>query len=621
MTSHKTLREQYRGFRFVTILILLSMAAVTAGAMPRPEHPKPQFQRDTWLNLNGEWNFAFDFDVVGLKEGWAKDPSGFEKKIIIPFCPESELSGIKYTGFIPAVWYHRTFAVPSTWDGLRVFLHFGAVDYDCRAWVNGTNVGRHYGGSSSFCFEITAALRAGENDLVVCALDDVRSDVQPSGKQSRRLESHGVVYTRTTGIWQTVWLEARPQRFIESVRIVPDLDRSRFIVTPVIQNGRRNLKFRATLLSSAGQKIASVRASAGSGLAHVLRVPKPRPWGPDDPYLYPLRLELIQGTRIVDSVKSYAGLRKFHIEGNKFYLNNKPIFLRHVLDQGFYPDGIWTAPSDVALKADIELSLAVGFNGARLHQKVFEERFHYWADRLGYITWGEFCDWGGAHSFANPQGIHNHQREWREVVMRDRNHPSIVAWTPFNETAGAARSRFETHRRAVKETVDLTRALDPTRPINDCSGYVHVETDIFTVHDYDQNPETFRARYASVAPGGQDVFVRFPAISAPYEGQPYSVDEYGGTFWTKEHADKEPAGTGRSQWGYGKTAEQVEELIGELTLVLTGHPNIAGYCYTQLTDIEQEVNGVYTYDRKPKFNTERLKKFFGAPAAIEQTKN
>ena len=621
MTSHKTLRERYRGFRFVTILILLSMAAVTAGAMPRPEHPKPQFQRDTWLNLNGQWNFAFDFDVVGLKEGWAKDPSGFEKKIIIPFCPESELSGIKYTGFIPAVWYHRTFAVPSTWDGLRVFLHFGAVDYDCRAWVNGTNVGRHYGGSSSFCFEITAALRAGENDLVVCALDDVRSDVQPSGKQSRRLESHGVVYTRTTGIWQTVWLEARPQRFIESVRIVPDLDRSRFIVTPVIQNGRRNLKFRATLLSSAGQKIASVRASAGSGLAHVLRVPKPRPWGPDDPYLYPLRLELIQGTRIVDSVKSYAGLRKFHIEGNKFYLNNKPIFLRHVLDQGFYPDGIWTAPSDVALKADIELSLAVGFNGARLHQKVFEERFHYWADRLGYITWGEFCDWGGAHSFANPQGIHNHQREWREVVMRDRNHPSIVAWTPFNETVGAARSRFETHRRAVKETVDLTRALDPTRPINDCSGYVHVETDIFTVHDYDQNPETFRARYASVAPGGQDVFVRFPAISAPYEGQPYSVDEYGGTFWTKEHADKEPAGTGRSQWGYGKTAEQVEELIGELTLVLTGHPNIAGYCYTQLTDIEQEVNGVYTYDRKPKFNTERLKKFFGAPAAIDQTKN
>ena len=503
---------------------------------------------------------------------------------------------------------------------MRIFLNFGAVDYDCRAWINGTHVGRHYGGSSSFSFEISDALKDGENDLVVCALDDVRSDVQPSGKQSRRLESHGVMYTRTTGIWQTVWLEARPESFIESVRIVPDLDKSRFVVTPIIQNGRRNLKFRATLLSSAGQKLASVRASAGSGLAHILRVPKPRHWGPDDPYLYSIRLELIRGTRVVDSVKSYAGLRKFHIEGNKFYLNNKPIFLRHVLDQGFYPDGIWTAPSDAALKADIELSLAVGFNGARLHQKVFEERFHYWADRLGYITWGEFCDWGGAHSFANPQGIHNLQREWREVVQRDWNHPSIVAWTPFNETAGAARNRFEAHRRGVKETVDLTRALDPTRPVNDCSGYVHVETDIFTVHDYDQNPETFRARYASVAPGGKDVFIRFPGISVPYEGQPYSVDEYGGTFWTKEHESKAPAGTSRSKWGFGKTAEQVETLIGELTLILTEHPNIAGYCYTQLTDVEQEVNGIYTYDRKPKFNAERLKRFFGAPAAIEKNR-
>jgi beta-galactosidase/beta-glucuronidase len=593
----------------------------TQGQIPRPEHPRPQFQRDTWLNLNGEWDFALDFDVKGEEQGWAKDPSGLDKKIIVPFCPESRLSGIKYTGFIPAVWYHRTFTTPENWDGMRVFLHFGAVDYDCRAWINGTSLGRHYGGSSSFCFEITAALRGGENDVVVCALDDVRSDVQPAGKQSRRLESHGVVYTRTTGIWQTVWLEARPQSFIESVRIVPDLDNSRFVLTPVIHNYQRGTEFQATLFSDKGKKLGSVCSSSAGGIAQILKVKKPRPWSPANPYLYGLRFELVLKGQIVDSVNSYAGLRKFHIEGNKFYLNNKPIFLRHVLDQGFYPDGIWTAPSDAELKADIERSLAVGFNGARLHQKVFEERFHYWADHLGYLTWGEFCDWGGSHSFANPQGVHNHQREWREVVMRDLNHPSIVAWTPFNETAGAARSRFETHRRAVKETVDLTRALDPTRPINDCSGYVHVETDIFTVHDYDQNPETFRERYASVAPDGKNVFVRFPEISVPYVGQPYSVDEYGGTFWTKEHAAKEPAGNNRSKWGYGKTAEEVEELIGKLTLILTDHPNIAGFCYTQLTDIEQEVNGIYTYDRKLKFNAERLKKYFGAPAAIEKSED
>ncbi len=603
------------------VVTTANIAKSTQKQIPRPEHPKPQFHRDNWLNLNGEWKFGIDLGFSGSEEDWPKDGTRLDKKIIVPFCPESKLSGIGYTNFMNEVCYHRKFTVPKQWDDKRVFLHFGAVDYDCRAWVNGTGVGRHYGGSSSFCFEITSALRKGENGLFVCALDDVRSDVQPAGKQSRRLKSHGVVYTRTTGIWQTVWLEARPQSFIESVRIVPDLDNRRFVLTPVIKNYRRGMEFRATLYSATGKKLTSVRSQSANGIAQVLNVKKPRPWGPDDPYLYKLRFELLQSGRVIDTVNSYAGLRKFHIEGNKFYLNNKPIFLRHVLDQGFYPDGIWTAPSDKALKADIELSLAVGFNGARLHQKVFEERFHYWADRLGYLTWGEFCDWGGSHSFANPQGVHNHQREWREVVMRDLNHPSIVAWTPFNETARAARARFEIHRRAVKETVDLTRALDPTRLINDASGYVHVETDIFTVHDYDQNPQTFRDRYASVAPDGKNVFVCFSEISAPYEGQPYSVDEYGGTFWTKEHATKEPAGNNRNQWGYGKTAEEVEELIGKLTLILTDHPNIAGFCYTQLTDIEQEVNGIYTYERELKFDAERLKKFFGAPAAIEKNNN
>jgi beta-galactosidase/beta-glucuronidase len=624
MKAPCALKNTDRKSPFAPILLIflfacvVNVAARTQQPIPRPEHPKPQFRRRTWLNLNGRWNFAIEPGFSGKEKDWPKDGSRLEKKIIVPFCPESKLSGIGYTDFMKEVCYHRKFTIPDRWHGKRVFLHFGAVDYDCRAWVNGTAVGRHYGGSSSFCFEITDALRNGENDLFVCALDDVRSDVQPSGKQSRRRESYGVFYTRTTGIWQTVWLEARPQTFIESVRIVPDLDNSRFILTPVINNCRRGLEFRAILFSDKGEKLTSIRSRSPSGVSQIINIENPRPWGPDNPYLYKLRFELLRDGSVIDTVNSYAGLRKFHIEGNKFYLNNKPIFLRHVLDQGFYPDGIWTAPSDKALKGDIELSLAAGFNGARLHQKVFEERFHYWADRLGYITWGEFCDWGGSHSFANPQAVHNHQREWREVVMRDLNHPSIVAWTPFNETRGAASSRWETHRRAVKETVDLTRALDPTRPINDCSGYVHVETDIFTVHDYDQNPETFRRRYASVAPDSENVFIRFPEISAAYEGQPYSVDEYGGTFWTKEHASKEPAGNSRGKWGFGKSAEQVEELIGQLTHILTSHPNIAGYCYTQLTDVEQEVNGIYTYERGRKFDTERLKKYFGAPAAIEE---
>ena len=591
--------------------------------IPRPEHPKPQFIRERWLNLNGTWRFAFDFGVSGVEKGWHEDPAPLDREIVVPFCPESKLSGTQYTDFIPAVWYHRQFKVPAEWQGQRVFLHFGGVDYDCRAWVNGQLVGRHYGGSVSFCFEITQMLRAGQNDLVVCALDDVRSDVQPSGKQCRALKSRGCLYTRVTGIWQTVWLEARPHSCIDSARIVPDLDGGRLVITPSITRCGRGLRFRATALAN-GKEAASAVVPAASGTGLELKIADPRAWSPADPFLYDLKLELLEGDRVADSVKSYAGLRKFHIEGNRFFLNNKPIFLRFVLDQGFYPDGIWTAPSDEELKRDIERSLAVGFNGARLHQKVFEERFHYWADRLGYLTWGEFSDWGGAHSFASAQGIHNHQREWREVVMRDMNHPSIVAWTPFNETVGGAQNHPEAHRRAVEETVALTRALDPTRPINDTSGYVHVETDIYTAHNYEQNPEVFREQYAGLRPDKPDgFFYRQAGVSVAYAGQPFVLDEYGGTWWSESMAREEVgrgAAEGKKSWGYGKTPESIEEVyhrIEELTKVLTEHPHMAGFCYTQLTDVEQEQNGVYTYERKLKFDAERLKKAFGAPAASQ----
>ena len=604
----------------ISCLLLVSLAAATCTAgLPRAEHPRPQFMREAWMNLNGPWGFAMDPNVVGLERDWYKDSGKFDREITVPFCLESKLSGIGHTDFVNAVWYRRTFELPGSWKGKRIFLHFGAVDYECRAWVNGTPAGQHYGGSVSFAFEITDAIEAGANELVVYAFDDVRSDVQPSGKQSRRLESRGVMYTRVTGIWQTVWLEARPQRFLESVQIVPDLDKKRFIVTPQVEGYKRGLEFRAARVGPRGKKIASVTVPAASGNSAILRLQKPRPWSPSDPHLYNLKLELLDAGKVIDTVTSYAGLRKFHIEGNKFYLNNQPIFLRFVLDQGFYPDGIWTAPSDAALKADIEMSLAAGFNGARLHQKVFEERFHYWADKLGYLTWGEFADWGGAHSFANPQGVLNLEREWRDAVLRDRNHPSILAWTPLNETRGAAGNNYEAYSRSVRSLVALTRALDPTRPINDASGYVHVLTDIFTVHDYDQNVETFGERYAATDPEHPEkTFVRFPEMSVPYEGQPYVVDEYGGTFWTSDYTDQpEKASQGRNSWGYGKTARQVEDLVKALTDVLLENPNIAGYTYTQLTDVEQEVNGVYTYDRKPKFDIARLKTIFGAPAAIE----
>ena len=586
---------------------------------PRPEHPRPQFQRNTWLNLNGTYNFAIDPGQSGEAKGWPQNPAELDRTITVPFCPESSLSGIQHTDFMPSVWYHRTLDIPDGWTDKRVRLHFGAVDYHCKAWVNGRLIGQHYGGSSSFTYDITDALTSDTNHLVVCANDDTRSGDQPSGKQCPDLYSRGCHYTRVTGIWQTVWLEAVPESRIETVRIVPDLDSSRFVLTPTFKNAHRGHTFRAVLLNGK-EEVAVSTMPATSGAAMSLRIKNPQPWSPDNPHLYDLRFELRDGDTTIDTVNSYAGLRKFHIEGHKFYLNNTPIFLRLVLDQGFYPDGIWTAPTDDMLKADIEKSLAVGFNGARLHQKVFEERFHYWADKLGYLTWGEYCDWG--MNFGSPQSIHNQQREWREIVQRDLNHPSILAWTPYNETRGGATNHFEAHRRAVQETYDLTRALDPSRPCHDTSGYVHVCTDIYTVHDYEQDPVKFKSTYAPVSPDDwENTPIRFPELCVPYQGQPYVVDEYGGTWWDPNAVETEQDADRKSSWGYGKRPTDIEEVyhrIEKLTAILLNHPNIAGYCYTQLTDIEQEQNGIYTYDRREKFDAKRLKKYFGAPAAIEE---
>ena len=586
---------------------------------PRSEHPRPQFQRNTWLNLNGTWNFAIDSGKSGEAKGWPQNPAELDCAITVPFCPESSLSGIQNTDFMPSVWYHRTLDIPDEWTDKRVLLHFGAVDYHCKAWINGRLIGQHYGGSSSFTYDITDALTSGANNLVVCANDDTRSGDQPSGKQCPDLYSRGCHYTRVTGIWQTVWLEAVPKSRIETVRIVPDLDSSRFVLTPTFKNAHRGHTFRAVLLNGK-EEVAVSTMPATSGAAMSLRIKNPQPWSPANPHLYDLRFELRDGDTTIDTVNSYAGLRKFHIEGHKFYLNNTPIFLRLVLDQGFYPDGIWTAPSDEMLKGDIEKSLAVGFNGARLHQKVFEERFHYWADKLGYLTWGEYCDWG--MNFGSPQSIHNQQREWREIVQRDLNHPSILAWTPYNETRRGATNHFEAHRRAVQETYDLTRALDPSRPCHDTSGYVHVCTDIYTVHDYEQDPVKFKATYAPVSPDDwENTPIRFPELNVPYQGQPYVVDEYGGTWWDPNAVETEQDADRKSSWGYGKRPTDIEEVyhrIEKLTAILLNHPNIAGYCYTQLTDIEQEQNGIYTYDRREKFDAKRLKKYFGASAAIEE---
>ena len=623
-------------FLIISVLCIV-LPLLSRADIPRPEHPKPQFKRDAWINLNGPWNFAFDFDQTGVEKGWNTDPSGFSRTITVPFCPESKLSGIEYTELIPAVWYHRTLTLPENWRNKRVFLHFGGVDYDCRAWINGRLAGRHYGGGVSFEFEITSYLTNGSNNIVICALDDVKSGLQPMGKQTPYVydpKKWSTSYMRTTGIWQTVWVEARSENFISSVKIKPDVDNSRFILEPTFDKIDKDLKFQVTLLSQDGEKINTIISELINGIPLIVKVPGAKLWQPGNPYLYQFRLELIKNGQVIDKVESYAGLRKIHIEGNKLYLNNELVYLRFVLDQGFYPDGLWTAPTDAELKADIERSMAVGFNGARLHQKIFEERFHYWADKLGYLTSGEFYDFG--MEWKNPQCILNHQREWREVVLRDFNHPSIIMWTPFNETIRGAKEDMEMHRRTIYNIMDVTHALDPTRPVHSVSGFVQVYTDIYSDHNYHQDGALLKKNYANLTPESawrQD-YTSGAGLSVPYDGQPFFVAEYSGTFWdTKEIIPDDP-----DKWGYGKgvrteiqtklaanrwirtpskpTTKTIEDAIENQTQAILNHPYITGFCFCQLTDTEGEVNGVYTYDRKLKFNALRLREIFGAPAAI-----
>jgi beta-galactosidase/beta-glucuronidase len=503
------------------------------------------------------------------------------------------------------MWYHRKLNIPAEWQGKRVILHFGGVDFECEAFIDGRTVGRHWGGTVSFDFDITRYVQPGqEHDLVVYVRDEIRSGVQPSGKQSERFASHNCNYTRTTGIWQTVWMEAVDSNGLQSVYTVPDLDGSRFIVTPTFYAVNQGLTFRATLREPGQTKpVSQSTVSAVSGIPVIVPVSHPKPWSPESPFLYDLDLDVLdENGKVLDHVATYAGLRKVHTQDGRVYLNNQPYYLRLVLDQGFYPDGIWTAPTDDELKRDIELSMQAGFNGARLHQKVFEERFHYWADKMGYLTWGESSSWG-----IDVKEIHaarNFLSEWREIVCRDRNHPSIIAWTPFNETWDTGDRRQ--HNRLHIDAYEMTRALDPTRPVNDASGYSHARTDLWTVHTYEQSPKEL-----AVLMDLQDgkPWRNFPDREAEYENQPYIVDEFGGIKWVP--TDRRPFS--EISWGYGEGPRSLDEFytrLEGLVQALEHHAHIAGYCYTQLTDVEQEQNGIYNYDRTEKFDMPRVARIF-----------
>ena len=625
------------------ISAILSLACISAfAAQPRPEYPRPQFERSQWVNLNGEWSYELDLVDTGLERG-LNQSQGFADKIIVPFCPESKLSGVEHKDFITGIWYHRTIQAPADWTNKKIMLHFGAVYYESEIYVDGNFVGRHFGGSSSFAFDVTKYLADGKShNLVVRANSDLRSKTQGAGKQSLRYESFGCLYTRTTGIWQTVWMEATDNYSLDYIQVITDIDQHHVIFTPRYYNAAASNTITINIKDN-GKVVATKTLPQVEGQPIVVPMKKYQTWSPENPKLYDVEYIISdKDGNTLDQIKSYLGMRKVHTDGNKVFLNNKPYYQRLVLDQGFYPDGLWTAPSDEALRRDIEMSMEVGFNGARLHQKVFEERFLYWADKLGYLVWGEYASWGMGEYLA--LAARNFLPEWEAIILRDRNHPAIVTWTPLNETWYPDNVQYV---RMTEDVYKLTHALDPTRPVNTMSGGTLTPYyDICCMHCYEQDPEKLKNKVynaetgefwnnptrskpvkhhsANVAVG--ESWTRYPLVVEKYTGgKPYLLDEFGGIKCLEANPTKDATNRERkTSWGYGDSAVTKEDfykrLEGQIDALLSISDQVWGYCYTQLTDVEQEENGIFFYDRKPKYDSARLKSIFGKNPKCPQQK-
>ena len=585
-------------------------------SVPRPEHPRPDFTRTPWLSLNGPWEFAFDDGDVGEREQWWQK-ADFPLSIVVPFPFESPASGIGDPAIHPVCWYRRTFSRPA-FDRGRLRLNFGAVDYAARVWLNGVLIGEHEGGYVPFAFDLPTALVREENVLVVRVRDEVDKS-QPRGKQSWEPEPSGTHYARCTGLWQPVWLEGWTQARLDDLRVTTDIQTGEVTVRGGVHGQAGHYRLLAAITAPDGAEVARSESAAeiadGAGTCEFRhRVAKPQLWSVESPNLYGLRLELRHGATVCDAVDSYFGLREVAAHDGKIWLNGSPCYQRLALDQGYFPGGIYAAETDDAYRRDIELAKACGFNGVRKHQKVEDPRFLYWADRLGFLVWGEM-----ANSFEFSEiGRTRFEREWREVVRRDRNHPCIIVWTPFNESWGVREVGDNAEQQAfVERIVDLTRAEDPTRLICDNSGWQHVKTDICDIHDYAKTGDDFRQRWAGFSLDAETVpGPHKPAMAAgrKYAGQPIVISECGG-IGMKQF---QPA-PGKKLTVYGAYMESPEDYLARYRGVMRAildQPALCGFCYTQLTDIEGEVNGVLTFDRQPKVEPRLLAEINrGQPAA------
>ena len=577
----------------------------------RAAYPRPQLQRSHWLCLNGAWKFTFD--DVG-KYAQPNDISDWTHTIEVPFAPETARSGIGDTGFHPNCWYEREFDVPEG-EG-RVLLHFGAVDYKARVWVNGQFIIEHEGGHTPFSADITPVLNPhGRQRVTVWAEDDPHELAKPRGKQDWQREPHSIWYPRTSGIWQTVWVERVPNTYINRIRWTPQFERWEIGFEAFVAGEFKDGTQIKVKLTAGCQLLANDTYEVIHGEIHR-RIALSDPgiddyrnellWSPEKPTLIDAEIELWHEGKLLDEVKSYTAMRTVSIQRDRFMLNGRPYYLRLVLDQGYWPDTLMTPPDDEAIQRDVELVKAMGFNGVRKHQKIEDPRFLYWADVLGLLVWEEMPS---AYRFT-PKAVERLTKEWTEVIERDASHPCIVVWVPFNESWGVP-NLVETpaHRNCVQALYHLTKTLDSTRPVVGNDGWESVATDILAIHDYDNNPRSLAKRYGPQVnlaelfdrkrPGGRILTLD----GHPHRGQPIMLTEFGGIAYAERNNPD-----GDKVWGYVRSSN-----ISELQMRYTGLLNavnkvelFSGFCYTQLTDTFQEANGLLYADRTPKFPLEAI---------------
>lgn len=587
--------------------------------LQRSEYPRPQFVRDRWITLNGQWDFAFDDENQGVLQEWYKDTIK-QQQIIVPFAYQSEASGIHDTTIHPVVWYQRSFSIPSDWQDDRVVLNFNAVDYLTMVWVNGKYVGTHKGGYVGFKFDITDYLVEGENQVTI-RVEDHPSINQPRGKQTARAEGCWACwYTPVTGIWQSVWLEAVGTTSIDHVKLEPNIENDTVKVHYWLNNFSEPVTLKVTVkekgqvISETSVEVARRHHRYGDLIprndgSFTIAIPEAKLWSPEEPHLYDLEFRVLQDEKLLDEVKTYVGMRQISVKNGKIHLNNEPYYLRMVLDQGFWPRGIYTPESIDEIKYDVEMTKAFGFNGARKHQKFEDPYYYYYCDQLGLLTW---CEMAACYFYDEEVSL-NMTDEWQRLVVEHYNYPSVMAWVPVNESwgvdqlvSGSKDPRLANHMNTLYY---LTKSLDTTRLVVGNDGWQMAITDIIAIHDYNQDAKGLKESYAAFKEDrhARSFTNRLPMLLDGYEytGQPIMVTEFGGVKVKEQQAEG---------WGYGEDAESYDDMverIDQLVTMLEEEEEICGFCYTQLTDVMQEVNGLLTYDRQVKVDPAIIAKIFG----------